>query len=84
MASLFMQDVFSTTHLSVSFGIASHCHKQTWPWIWALIRLPRHYAASGLAGGYFLINNVTVAAAYAKHCLGIADPIHSVKSPNES
>lgn len=37
----------------------------------AVIRPPGHHAEPGLAGGYCVINNVAVAAAYAKAKLGM-------------
>lgn len=37
----------------------------------AVIRPPGHHAEPGLAGGYCVINNVAVAAAYAREKLGM-------------
>mmetsp|Transcript_17513 Transcript_17513/g.38010 ORF Transcript_17513/g.38010 Transcript_17513/m.38010 type:complete len:632 (+) Transcript_17513:169-2064(+) len=37
----------------------------------AVIRPPGHHSEAGLAGGYCVINNVAVAAAYAKEKLGV-------------
>lgn len=37
----------------------------------AVIRPPGHHAEPGLAGGYCVINNVAVAAAYAQEKLGV-------------
>lgn len=37
----------------------------------AVIRPPGHHAEPGLAGGYCVINNVAVAAAYAQEKLGM-------------
>lgn len=37
----------------------------------ALIRPPGHHAEPGLAGGYCVINNVAVAAAYAREKMGV-------------
>ena len=37
----------------------------------AVIRPPGHHAEPGLAGGYCVINNVAVAAAYAHEKLGM-------------
>ena len=37
----------------------------------AVIRPPGHHAEPGLAGGYCVINNVAVAAAYARETLGL-------------
>lgn len=37
----------------------------------AIIRPPGHHAEPGLAGGYCIINNVAVAASYAREILGV-------------
>jgi histone deacetylase 6 len=37
----------------------------------AIIRPPGHHAEPGMAGGYCIINNVAVAAAYARDVLGV-------------
>jgi histone deacetylase 6 len=52
-------------------GVATTKNKHKLDHGFAIIRPPGHHAAPGLAGGYCLINNVAVAAAYAKHRFGI-------------
>ena len=53
-------------------SLASHVVKGDLDNGFAVIRPPGHHAEPGLAGGYCVINNVAVAAAYAKERLGVS------------